>query len=66
MSCDIPKKHQDAIDTERLAYLDLSFDKLNLLPSNFEPTERPRMQIQIRKNYLLLAYDYIASGALPP
>ena len=62
MSCDIAKRW-DAIDLERLTYLDLSFDKLNLLPSNFE---LPRMEIKIRKKYLLLAYDYIANGALPP
>ena len=35
MSCDIPE-YKDAIDTERLTYLDLSFDKLKRLPSNLE------------------------------
>ena len=35
MSCDIAE-HYDPIDTERLAYLDLSFDKLKLLPSNLD------------------------------
>ena len=63
MSCDIPK-HQDAIETERLTYLDLSFDKFKLLSSI--NLELPRMEIKIRKNYLFLAYDYIANGALPP
>ena len=35
MSCDV-HEHYDAIDTERLTYLDLSFDKLKLLPSNLK------------------------------
>ena len=63
MSCDIPK-HKDAIDTERLTYLGLSFDKFKLLSSI--NLGLPRMEIKIRKNYLLLAYDYNANGALPP
>ena len=63
MSCDIPE-HWDPIVTERLTYLDLSFDKLKLLPSNLEWL--PRMEIKIRKNYLRLPYDSFANGALPP
>ena len=63
MLCDIPK-HQDAIETEGLTYLDLSFDKFKLLSSI--NLELPRMEIKIRKNYPFLAYDYIANGALPP
>ena len=60
-SCDIPE-HEVAIETERLSYLDLSFDKLKLLPSNLE---LPRMDIKIRKNYLRLPCDSIANEALP-
>ena len=59
MSCDIPE-HQDAIETEGLTYLDLSFDKLKLLPSNRASQNR------IRKNYLCLPYDSVANGAPPP
>ena len=62
MSYDIPE-YKDAIDTERLTYLDLSFDKLKFLPLNLE---LPRMEIKIRKNYMRLPYDSIANGALPP
>ena len=54
MSCDIPE-HYDPIDTARLTYLDLSFDKLKLLHSNLD-----------EKNYLRLPHDSIANGALPP
>ena len=59
--CDIPE-HYDPIETGRLTYLDLTFDKLNLLPSNLE---LPKMEIKIRKNYLRLPNDSIASGAMP-
>ena len=62
MLCDVPE-HQDDIDTEKLTYLDLSFDKLKRLPSNLE---LPRMETEIRKNYRRLPYDSIANGAMPP
>ena len=42
------------IETERLTYLDHSFDKLILLPSNLE---LPRMEIKIQKNYLHFPYN---------